>query len=91
MVFHRQKDGDAAEWYWYHYEYAVVKPAVHRHDLPKLKDNPGLCNLAEKVSAAKQLSEELNKNIASPAKKEITTLREGNNSEKNICYCDKLI
>lgn len=78
--------------HWYRYENTVIRSIIDCLGLANLKHDPGFCNLAEDAVPAKQLSEELNQNNASPATQEIIILEEGKNSEKKICdYCDKLI
>ena len=82
-----------AEWHWYRFEYAVVHVAMHCHGLAKLKDDPGLCDLASKAVLAKQF---LEKGKSSPQSNlsvlDSTVINDGVSAVKIICdYYDKSI
>ena len=83
-----------AEWHWYRFEYAVVHVAMHCHGLAKLKDDPGLCDLASKAVSVKQLSlKQLTKEKYNSSRQSIlneldsTVINDGVSAEKIVFDC----
>ena len=90
FVRHWLYDTLGAERHWYRFEYTVVRAAVHCHGLAKLKDDPGLCDLALKSVSAKQLLEKGKSSTSNLSELDLTVINDGNSAI--ICdYYDKLI
>ena len=74
----------SVEWHWCRFEYAVVRAAIHCHGLAKLKDDPGLCDLALKAVSAKQLSEKGKSSLSNLSEFDLTVINDGVSAEKII-------
>ena len=46
-------DSLGASWHWYRYEYAVQRGSIHCHGVAKLKNDPELCELTERLFGSK--------------------------------------
>ena len=84
-----------ADWYWYRFEFTVMRGSIHCHGLAKLKDDPGICELTEKALkgylASKSLRE--NPNI-SETERDILQIdiANGESAESQVCeYVDSLM
>ena len=78
-----------AKWHWYRFEHVM-----HFHELAKLKDDPGLCDLASKAVSVKQLSlKQLTKEKYNSSRQSIlneldsTVINDGVSAEKIVFDC----
>ena len=86
-----------AAWHWYHFEYAVQRGSIHVHELTKLKDDPGLCELTKlalKGNLATEVKQklQLNELTAQQLDQMKNDIEEGHKAERIVCqYVDYLM
>ena len=78
-----------AEWHWYRYEYQA-RGSIHCHGIAKLKNDPGICNLAETALIGFKLQNKAEEDIAQP-QGNASMIQDGVHSARIICsYADWL-
>ena len=77
-----------AEWHWYRYEYQA-RGSVHCHGIAKLKNDPGICYLAETALAGFKEQKRLDEQLISHANNQV--ISDGDVACNKICsYADWL-